>query len=77
MPFRWAGERVASRLSAALQTALAGTLLPAVQLLVCAVRVVVLSRSATAKAHAIGTLSGWMGMELSYPMAAAPVENNR
>ena len=62
MPFLCVAESVASKLSAALQTALAGTLLPAVQLLVCAVTVVVQSRSATAKVHAIETLNGWLGM---------------
>ena len=61
MPFFWVAERVASRLSAALQTAFAGTLLPAVQLLVCALTVVV-QRSATANAHAIETLDGWLGI---------------
>lgn len=62
MPFLCVGESVASKLSAALQTAFAGTLLPPVQLPVCAVTDLVGSRSATAKAHAIETLSGWFGM---------------
>ena len=61
MPFLCVAESVANRLSAALQTAFAGTLLPAVQLLVCAATVVV-QRSATAKAHAIETLDGWLGI---------------
>ena len=62
MPFFCVAESVESRLSAALQTALAGTLLPAVQLLVCAVTLVVQSRSASANVLAIETVNGWLGM---------------
>ena len=71
MPFFCVVDSVANRLSAALQTALAGTLLPALQLLVCAVRGGVQSRSATANVHAIETLRGWLGM------VAILVQNNR
>jgi hypothetical protein len=42
---------------------LAGALLPAVQLLVCAATVVVHSRSATANVHAIENLNGWFGIK--------------
>ena len=62
MPFLCVAESVVSKLSAAVQTALAGALLPSVQLLVCALTVVVQSRSATANVHAIEALEGWVGM---------------
>ena len=50
------------KFSAALQTACAGTLLPPVQLPVCAVRAVVQRRSAAAIVTAIERLNGWLGM---------------